>query len=96
MQVFPALSLGILICAAIFAIQNSTAPPVAMKFLLWNFDISLINTVLGSIGMGMLITLFLWVPRALRASFRTRNLKKEIEVLREEARNRDEERKKKT
>jgi membrane protein len=95
MQVFPGLSLGIILCAAIFAIQNSTAPPAAMKFLLWNFETSLIYTVLGSIGMGMLITLFLWIPRAIRASFRTRNLKKEIEVLRGEMKNRNEESKKK-
>ena len=95
MQIFPALSLGIILCAVIFAIQNSTAPPVAMKFLLWNFETSLIYTVLGSIGFGMIIILFLWVPRAIRASFRARNLKKEIEVLRGEMENRDEENKKK-
>jgi uncharacterized integral membrane protein len=95
MQIFPGLSLGILICAAIFAIQNSTAPPVAMKFLLWNFETSLIYTVLGSMGIGMLIILFLWIPRAIRGSFRARNLKKEIKFLHGEMKNQPEESKKK-
>jgi len=95
MQIFPSLSLGTILCAAIFAIQNSTAPPVAMKFLLWNFETSLIYAVLGSVGIGMLILLFLWTPRAIRASFRARNLKKEIEVLHGEMKNHAEESKKK-
>lgn len=95
MQIFPALSLGIILCAAILAIQNSTAPPVAMKFLLWNFETSLIYTVLGSIGIGMLIILFLWIPRAIRASFRARNLKKEIKFMQGEMKDHAEESKKK-
>ena len=92
---FPLLSLGFILCAAIFAIQNSTAPPVAMKFLLWNFETSLIYTVLGSVGFGMLIILFLWIPRAIRGSFRARNLKKEIKFLHGEMQNHAEESKKK-
>jgi len=94
MQIFPWLSLGIILCAAIFAIQNSTAPPVAMKFLLWNFETSLIYTVLGSVGIGMFIILFLWIPRAIRASFRAKKLKKEIEFLHGEMKNQAEESKK--
>ncbi|KPK95003.1 MAG: hypothetical protein AMJ94_00735 [Deltaproteobacteria bacterium SM23_61] len=94
MQIFQGLSLGIILCAAIFAIQNSTAPPVAMKFLLWNFETSLLYTVLGSVGIGMLIILFLWLPRAIRASFRTRNLKKEVDFLKGEMKNHAEESKK--
>jgi uncharacterized integral membrane protein len=95
MQIFPLLSLGMILCAVIFAIQNSTAPPVAIKFLLWNFETSLIYTVLGSVGIGMLIILFLWIPRAIRASFRARNSKKEIEFLHGEMKNHAEESKKK-
>jgi hypothetical protein len=29
----------------------------------------------------MLIILFLWIPRSIKASFREKNLKKEIEIL---------------
>jgi uncharacterized integral membrane protein len=95
MQIFPGLSLGIILCAAIFAIQNSTAPPMAMKFLLWNFEASLIYTVLGSVGLGMLIILFVWIPRAIRASSRARNLKKEIKFLHGEMKDHAEESKEK-
>ena len=94
MKIFLWLSLGIILCAAIFAIQNSTAPPVAMKFLLWNFETSLIYTVLGAAGIGMLLVLFLWIPRAIRASFRAKKLKKEIGFLHGEMKNHAEENKK--
>jgi lipopolysaccharide assembly protein A len=96
MQIFLWLSLGIILGAAVVAVQNSAAPPVVMKFLLWNFETSLIYTVLGSVGMGMLFILFLWIPRAIRASFRAKNLKKEMEVLKEEVKNRGERSKKKS
>ena len=66
---------------AILAIQNSTAPTVAMKFLVWSFKAPLIYTVLGSIGLGILITLFLWVPRAVRSSIRMKELKRQIANL---------------
>jgi lipopolysaccharide assembly protein A len=91
MRFFSWVSLVIIVCAAILAIQNSTAPPVTMKFLLWNFETSLIYTILGSIGIGMLIILFLWIPRAIRGSFRTKHLKKEIKVLQKEKQNQTEE-----
>jgi uncharacterized integral membrane protein len=57
---------------AIFAVQNSNAPVVVMKFLLWKFETSLVYTILGSIVFGILLSLFFWIPRALRASFRSR------------------------
>ena len=81
MQIFLWLIFLLIIAIAIFAVQNSPASPVAVKFLLWNFETSLIYTVLGSVGSGILIVLFLWIPRAIRASLRTKNLKKEIELL---------------
>jgi uncharacterized integral membrane protein len=52
-----------------------------MKFLIWKFETSLIYTILGSIGVGMIMTLFFWIPRVIRASFRTKKLNKEIEDL---------------
>jgi len=66
---------------AIFAVQNSNAPLVMIKFLLWRFETSLIYTLLGSIGVGILITLFFWIPRAIKTSIRSRELKREIKNL---------------
>jgi uncharacterized integral membrane protein len=63
------IALGI----AIFAVQNSNAPLVTIKFLLWKFETSLIYTMLGSFGLGIVLTLLFWIPRILRASFQTKN-----------------------
>jgi len=65
----------------IFAVQNSTGPAVAMKFLIWTFQTSPIYTLLGSIGAGILMTLIFWIPRAIKASVRSKELKKQIENL---------------
>ncbi len=70
MQVFIYITLLIVIGIAIFAIQNSDAPLVMIKFLFWKFETSLVYTILGSIGLGILLTLLFWIPRALRATFR--------------------------
>ena len=79
MQVFVWVAFVVAVGVAFFAIQNSSAPPVTLKFLIWKFETSLVYTVLGSIGLGILLNLLIWVPRAIRASFRRRNLqKKEI------------------
>jgi uncharacterized integral membrane protein len=67
--------------AAIFAIQNSSAPLITVKFLVWKFEISLIYTLLGSAGVGILMVLWLWIPKAIRSSMRSRELKKRIESL---------------
>jgi len=63
----------------ILAVQNSNAPLVMIKFLIWRFETSLIYTILGSVGAGILVTLFLWVPRAIKSSIRLRELKKRLE-----------------
>lgn len=81
MQIFLWLALLVVIGVAIFTIQNSTVPSVVMKFLFWNFETSLIYTILVSVGSGMLTILFLWIPRGIEASFREKNLRKEIEIL---------------
>ncbi len=77
MQVFVWVAFVVAVGVAFFAIQNSSAPPVTLKFLIWRFDTSLVYTVLGSIVLGIILTLLFWVPRAIRASFRKRNLQKE-------------------
>jgi uncharacterized integral membrane protein len=81
MQFFYWLILVMAIGIAIFAVQNSNAPLVIMKFLIWRFETSLVNTLLGSVGIGILVTLFFWIPRAIKSSMRSKELKKQIENL---------------
>jgi len=78
MQFFYWIVLLIVVGLAIFAIQNSNAPQVTIKFLLWQLQTSLIYTILGSIILGILITLLFWIPRAIRASFRRQKPPQEI------------------
>jgi uncharacterized integral membrane protein len=91
MQIFLWLTVIIILCVATFAVQNSAAPPLTIKFLFWKLETSLIPMLLGSIGAGILIMLLLWIPKALRASFRVKALKKEMESLQAEAKRRLEE-----
>lgn len=78
MQIFFYVLFLIVIGIAIFAVQNSGAPLIMIKFLIWRFETSLIYTILGSIGLGILITLLFWVPRAIRASIRRKNVNQGI------------------
>jgi uncharacterized integral membrane protein len=84
MQFFFWLAFLVVIVLAIFAVQNSTTPAMVLKFLFWQFETSLVYAILGSIGSGMVIILLLWIPSAIRGSFRVKNLKKEIEILKGE------------
>jgi uncharacterized integral membrane protein len=52
-----------------------------IKFLLWRFETSLIYTLLGSMGVGIVFALFFWIPRAIKTSIRSRELKREIKNL---------------
>ncbi|MBM4350607.1 MAG: LapA family protein [Deltaproteobacteria bacterium] len=81
MQFFYWLMLVIIIGVAIFAVQNSSAPLVTMRFLFWKFETSLICTILGSMGVGILMTFFFWIPKAIKSSIRSKELKKQIENL---------------
>jgi len=69
MQIFIYIAFLIVIGIAIFGIQNSGAPLVVIKFLIWEFKTSLVYTILGSIGLGILLTLLIWISRALRPFF---------------------------
>ncbi len=69
MQFFYWVVLLITVGIAIFAIQNSNAPLVTIKFIFWQLETSLVYTILASIGLGILITLLFWIPRAIRSSF---------------------------
>ena len=81
MQFFYWLAFLVVIGMAIFAVQNSTAPPVVMKFLIWRFETSLIYSILGSISLGVFITLLFWIPRAIKTFNRARELKREVKNL---------------
>jgi len=69
MKIFLWVAFFIVIAIAIFAVQNSDAPIITIKFLLWKFETSLVYTILGSIGLGILFTLLFWIPKAFRKSF---------------------------
>jgi len=81
MQIFYWLVLLMAVGIAVFAIQNSSASLLTLKFLIWKFDTSLIYALLGSAGVGILMILFLWIPRAIRSSMRLRESRKKIENL---------------
>jgi|APFre7841882590_1041340.scaffolds.fasta_scaffold38557_3 uncharacterized integral membrane protein len=68
MKVFWWIAFLILIAIAIFAVQNSNAPPVIIKFLIWKFETSLVYTILGSIALGILLVLFFWIQKSIGAS----------------------------
>ena len=84
MRLFFVFGFLVLVGILMFAIQNSTAPFVDLKFVVWNFRTSLVYTILGTFASGMVVVLLLWIPSALRASFQKRSLRKEIEVLERE------------
>ncbi len=66
---------------SIFSVQNSNAPPIVMKFFFWSFETSLVYTLLGSFSLGIFVTLLFWIPSTLRASIRSKRLKRELEDL---------------
>jgi uncharacterized integral membrane protein len=74
MQVFYWIVLLIVIGIAVFAIQNSNTPLITIKFLLWKFETSLVYATLGSVVLGILITLLFWIPRAIRAYIRRKKV----------------------
>ena len=70
MQAFFWIAFFVIICITAFAVQNSNAPPVMIKFLLWKFETSLVYTILGSIALGIFLTLLCWIPRTVLVSLR--------------------------
>ena len=81
MQFFYWLIFLVAVALAIFSIRNAGHPLVTLDFVLKEFETSLIYTILGSIGVGVLATLFLWVPRAIKNTMRMRELRKKVENL---------------
>ncbi len=78
MKIFLWIAFLIVIAVAIFAVQNSGAPIITIKFLFWKFDTSLVYIILGSVGLGILLTLLFWIPRALRTAFRSKKPNQEF------------------
>ena len=83
MSFFLWIAFFLLVGIAFFAVQNSDASPVVIKLLFWRFETSLVYTLLGAVCLGMVLTLLIWIPRGVRASFRTKRLRREIESLEE-------------
>jgi uncharacterized integral membrane protein len=77
MKIFLWIAFLILIAVAIFAVQNSSAPLVTIKFLIWRFETSLVYTIIGSIILGIFLTLLFWIQRAVGTSIRKKGLNKE-------------------
>jgi uncharacterized integral membrane protein len=73
MKIFLWIAFLIIVMVAIFAVQNSAAPLVTIRFLFWGIETSLVYVIFGSIGLGILLTLLFWISGALRASFRSKN-----------------------
>lgn len=76
MKIFLWIAFLILVAVAIFAVQNSSASPVTIKFLIWKFETSLVYTILGSIVLGIFLTLLFWIQRAIGTSMRKKELNK--------------------
>ena len=87
MKFFFGLALLALVGVVVFAVQNSTAPAIDIKFLAWHIQTSLVYTILGTLVSGMIIVFLLWIPSAFRTSSQKRRLKKEIEILEKAKRN---------
>jgi len=81
MQIFFIIAFVLAIGVAVFAIQNSDADMVVMRFLIWEYKTSLVYTLLGGIGLGILLTILCWIPRAIKASLHMRRLKRQISQL---------------
>ena len=81
MKFFFGIAFLVLVGVVIFAVQNSTAPAIDIKFLVWHIQTSLVYTILGTLVSGMIIVFFLWIPSAFRSSSQKRGLRKEIEIV---------------
>lgn len=73
MKIFLWIAFLIIVLVAIFSVQNSAAPPVTIKFLVWRFETSLIYVIFGSVGLGILFALLFWISGVLRASFQSKD-----------------------
>lgn len=78
MQVFFYIIFVMVVGIALFAVQNSDASLVTIKFLVWKVETSLVYLTLGSILVGILLTLLIWIPRSIRGAIRKKDSYREI------------------
>jgi uncharacterized integral membrane protein len=90
MRFFGWLAFLVAVIVAVFAIQNSTLPLVSFKLFAWQVETSPVYTVIGSLIAGALLTVLLWIPYAVRESFRRRDLRKQIEMLQRQVKEQNE------
>lgn len=78
------LILGFLLGAAalLFALQNTAV--VALSFLGWQFESSLALLILIAFATGVIVSLLVSIPSAVRDSFKIMGLKKENRQLAEQ------------
>ena len=74
-----------LICAllvAVFAVQN--AKPVAVTFLVWRFEVSLVLIILGAAALGAVAVFLLGTLRLVQQSRRMREATQHVQQLESE------------
>lgn len=79
MQIFIILALLISIVAVVFALQNTAV--VTVSFLLWSFEGSLALVLLGTLLVGVLISLLASTPGLVRGKWNTSRERKKLTTL---------------
>jgi lipopolysaccharide assembly protein A len=69
--------------AAVFALQN--AVPVTVAFLSWRFEGSLALVVLGSVLVGVLMTLFIFIPVVVKKNWVLSGLRRRLNESRHDS-----------
>lgn len=79
MQIFIILALLIAIVAVVFAVQNTAM--VTVSFLVWSFEGSLALVLLGTLLVGVLISLLASTPGLIRGKWNYSREKKKLAAL---------------
>ena len=82
MQIFIVLALLIAMIAVIFALQNTAA--VTVSFLFWSIHGSLAVVLLGTLMVGVIISLLASTPGLVRNKWASSGQKKKLSVLESE------------
>jgi len=82
-QIIIVLALVFALFISIFAVQNAT--PVDIKFLKWSYSgISLVVIILGSFGLGVLLTLLFNAIKSFQNMIKLKELKDKLHHLTQE------------
>lgn len=79
MQLMIILGLIISLIVAVFAVQNAVA--VMIHFFIWEFEVSLVYVILGSVVIGALAVALLGAVQQIRLRGKVREQGKQINVL---------------